>query len=564
MIQLSCKDIRFGTKMFSRNSNKDVILNMMKHKIIQYLLIGGMLCNYACSSNQSKNIKDGTFESSVTGYYGNMQVSVTFDGGTITDITVTPDSDADIFTTAAIKNVTNNIKKEQSVNVDVQTGATTTSNAIIDAIKDTIQQAHGDVNEWNEDTTGKHPSKEIEKTTDVVVVGGGLSGMTTTLRLQQLGVQCILVEKSDTLGGITRYGGHYTQRYEEVDDDLEEASLSDFEKTIQWQKNDLGVVFSKDMLSETNNVTEYATENENIGELLATETEVSGAEILTEVCAYALESDTSSITAINQNGEIYHIHADYVVVASGSNNSTLYSYNTGDMNQILEEAGYLVSEQDDALETKITLQLDENINVDTYYANESVMDHGLILVDDDGNRIVNEESSRTNINDAITTSSYLIMNGSTYKKWIQKLKESSYLSDEFFEELEDITVGSNLEELISNTDVSFENLEETILKYDECSENEQEDVFGRMDQGYLDVEEEMVCVKLSNATYDTNGGIVIDENQNVIDKDTNESILNIFVVGSAADVSKNEEGSGNTWAFVSGKTVADKIGEFYE
>lgn len=550
--------------LFCLNSNKDVILIMMNQKIIKFLLVGGLLSNYACADTQNKNIKDGTYEGSATGYYGDIQVSVTFDSGNITDITVTPDSDTDIMTASAVKTVTNHIQKEQSINVDVQTGATTTSNAIIDAVKDAITQAHGDVNEWNEDTTGKHISKEIEKTSDVVIVGGGLSGMTTALRLQQLGVQCILVEKSDTLGGITRYGGSYTQLYEEVDDDADEDSLSDFEKTIQWQKNDLGVVFSKELLSETNNMAEYATENTNVGELLATEVEVSGAEILTKTCAYALGDDASSIIAMNENGEIYHISADYIVIASGSDNHTLYSYNTGDMNKIFEDAGYLVVEQDNTLQTKIVLQVDEDTYVDTYYANQSVMDHGLILVDADGNRIVNEESSRTNINDSITIPSYLIMNGSTYKKWIQKIKESSYLNEESFEELTDITSGTDLENLLSNVDVSFNNLKDTIETYNVCSENEQEDSFGRVDKGYINVEEEIVCVKLSEATYDTNGGIVIDENSNVIEKDTNQSISNIFVVGSAANVSKSEEGSGNTWAFVSGKTVADQIGKAYE
>ncbi len=545
-------------------TTENVILNMMNHKITKYLLIGTMLCNYACTNSESKNIKDGTFVGSAIGFYGNMQVSVTFEGGNIVDMSVIADSTTDVLTTAAIKTVTNNIQKEQSINVDVQTGATTTSDAVIESVKDAIQQAHGDVNEWNEDATGKHLSKEIDKSADVVIIGGGLSGMTTALRLQQLGVQCILVEKSDSLGGITRYGGNYTQLYEEVDVDAEEDELTEFEKTIQWQKKDLGIVFSKEFVFGTSNITEYATENGNVGELLATETEVSGAEILTETCAYALESDASGITAMNTNGEIYHIQSDYIVIASGSQNQTLYSYNTGDMNTLFEEAGYQVEKQDDTLETKIALQIDENTFVDTYYASKSVMNHGLILVDSEGNRIVNEESSRTNINDSITTSSYWIMNVSTYKKWLQKLKESSYLSDESFEELVDVTSGSNLKELLSNTEVSFEHLEETIDTYNTSVENELEDAFGRLDNGYLDVKNELVCVKLSNATYDTNGGIVIDENQNVIKKDINESISNIFVVGSAANVLKSEEGSGNTWAFVSGKIVADQIGAMYE
>ena len=79
--------------LFCLNSNKDVILIMMNQKIIKFLLVGGLLSNYACADTQNKNIKDGTYEGSATGYYGDIQVSVTFDSGNITDITVTPDSD---------------------------------------------------------------------------------------------------------------------------------------------------------------------------------------------------------------------------------------------------------------------------------------------------------------------------------------------------------------------------------------------------------------------------------------------------------------------------------------
>lgn len=63
--------------------------------------------------------------------------------------------------------------------------------------------------------------------------------MVTTLRLQQLGYQCVLIEKSDRLGGIMKYGGNYSQLY--VDEDATFTNTNDLIQdhlldTVTWQK----------------------------------------------------------------------------------------------------------------------------------------------------------------------------------------------------------------------------------------------------------------------------------------------------------------------------------------
>lgn len=47
-------------------------------------------------------------------------------------------------------------------------------------------------------------SKSQHQSTDVVIVGGGLAGMTAALGLQQDGINCIVLEKEDILGGRAR------------------------------------------------------------------------------------------------------------------------------------------------------------------------------------------------------------------------------------------------------------------------------------------------------------------------------------------------------------------------
>lgn len=47
-------------------------------------------------------------------------------------------------------------------------------------------------------------AKPKDQSTDVVIVGGGLAGMTAALGLQQEGINCIVLEKQDILGGRAR------------------------------------------------------------------------------------------------------------------------------------------------------------------------------------------------------------------------------------------------------------------------------------------------------------------------------------------------------------------------
>ena len=282
----------------------------------------------ACQNKSEKNIKDGTYTAEVEGYQSSLTVEVTFSNGSIASVEVVDSNETKTWADSALQYIPKYIHDEQSLNVDTITGATVTSNAIISAVEKTIKDAHGDVGEWKANEKVEHKQKEVEKNCDVVVAGGGLSGMVTTLRLQQLGYQCVLVEKSDRLGGIMKYGGNYSQLY--VDEDATFTNTNDFIQdhlldTVTWQKKDLGVQFSDEYLSssqyDTDVLKEYAPENSNIGELLEKETEVSGAEILLNTCVTGLKKDgenVNGVSAIDSDGKIYHIQSKYVVIASGS------------------------------------------------------------------------------------------------------------------------------------------------------------------------------------------------------------------------------------------------------
>lgn len=89
-------------------------------------------------SSSSGQYKDGTYEGSGTGYRGTTSVKVTVKNGEITDITVESYEDDEQFFSKAESTVIDEILSEQSVNVSTVSGATYSSNGIMEAVADAL------------------------------------------------------------------------------------------------------------------------------------------------------------------------------------------------------------------------------------------------------------------------------------------------------------------------------------------------------------------------------------------------------------------------------------------
>src|SRR5690554_1555420 len=80
-------------------------------------------------------IADGTYEgTSDAGMHPGLKVAVTFEGGSITNVEVVEHSETDGISDPAIEGVPAAIVAANSPNVDVVSGATYTSDAIIEAV----------------------------------------------------------------------------------------------------------------------------------------------------------------------------------------------------------------------------------------------------------------------------------------------------------------------------------------------------------------------------------------------------------------------------------------------
>ena len=153
----------------------------------------------------------GTYTASAQGNNGPVQVTVTFDETSITDVLVGTNAETVGIRETAFEQVPTAIVKYQSLGVHAASGATNSSNAIINAVADCVTQAGGDAEALRAVEVAEE--EEVVLTdceTDVLVIGAGGAGFSAAVSAAQNGAKVILVEKLAAVGGNTlRCGGAF-------------------------------------------------------------------------------------------------------------------------------------------------------------------------------------------------------------------------------------------------------------------------------------------------------------------------------------------------------------------
>ena len=114
----------------------------------------------------SGGYKDGTYTGSAAGFGGNIGVSVTVKNGKITAVNVTSASGETASYLSSAKGVISKILSKQSPNVDTVSGATYSSNGIINAVKNALGKAGG-ASSGNKTSGGSGNKSSGNKSTDV-------------------------------------------------------------------------------------------------------------------------------------------------------------------------------------------------------------------------------------------------------------------------------------------------------------------------------------------------------------------------------------------------------------
>lgn len=569
-----------------------------------------MLNMTGCMKSTVRTIKDGVYEGTGMGYGGEITTSVTFQDGKMKDIQVLDEAESDVIASSALKNVPNYILSGQSFNVDVSSGATITSEGIKNSVKDAIQKAGGNLEEWNEDCTGKHMDPVTEVHTDVAVIGGGTSGIATALRLSQMGIDTTIAERASVLGGILRHTEYATEvitgnssKKEEIDYEAPEEICEDIRSfargevnesalkiiqdnlkdTVRWQKDILGITFLnrpvENQIYSGNALSFYDNAGGSIGELLAKEADVSGARILTDMAVTGVEEkdDSVLVTGKGRDGTVYKIDSEYAVIASGS--GALFQSADGPSIRMnvsgTKESGYRTIEDPKVLGQSIGLTFGEGRTVDSYDALKEVLNKGALLVNSNGQRFVNESKGITELGHAVANQggvTYLVMNESAYSHWKTVMEKDAVITREernalISDSADGIYKANTLSELCTLTGVPESELSITLDQYHQdvlqaSQDKNYVDALGRSSyDNDIETTSPMYAVRLDVYDMLFSGEIETDSSLRLI-KENGDASERVYAVGSACGEIFGEqapEGMMNTWSFVSGKKVADTI-----
>ncbi|WP_228727777.1 flavocytochrome c [Fusibacter ferrireducens] len=152
----------------------------------------------------------GDYEVSTLGHGGSLPMKVTFSEKRIETIEIDREGETEGLADVVFTRIPDRIIEGQTLNVDALSGASETSNAVLDGVAKAIKLAG-----VNPDILKRRPKppsalkrEDEEYTCDVVVVGGGGAGLSAAATALQKGANTIVIEKYPAVGGNTiRSGG---------------------------------------------------------------------------------------------------------------------------------------------------------------------------------------------------------------------------------------------------------------------------------------------------------------------------------------------------------------------
>ena len=177
-------------------------------KLVTTLVCSLMLLSGCGTGSKSANtFKAGTYTGTGAGRNGDITVEVVLTSDKISSVTVIEQSETEGIADPALEKIPQEIVDAQGLGVDVVSGATLTSNGILEAVENALKEAGADVDALKNVSANKEKGEDTEETTDVVVIGGGGAGIAAAASAVENGASVILVEKTSALGGNTLASG---------------------------------------------------------------------------------------------------------------------------------------------------------------------------------------------------------------------------------------------------------------------------------------------------------------------------------------------------------------------
>lgn len=190
---------------------------MKFNTVLQVLLAAGFL-GCAASANA---FTPGTYEAALQGMRAPVPVSVTFSADRIEKVVIGANKETAGLGSVAIEKLPPAIVETQSIGIDAIGGATLTSRAILDGVAECIKKAGGDPKDYLKAVEKTAAGQTQNLKTDLVIIGGGGSGLTAAVRSAELGTKTVVLEKMQVLGGAAGIcGGQIAVQGAQIQKDL--------------------------------------------------------------------------------------------------------------------------------------------------------------------------------------------------------------------------------------------------------------------------------------------------------------------------------------------------------
>lgn len=550
-----------------------------------------------CAAGTVFGYTPGTYTSSFPGQNGPVPVTVTFSQDRIESVVVGENKETIGIGQTAVKNLPDRIVAAQSLGIDMVSGATVSSVAIMSAVADCVKQAGGDATKLMKPYKAPQVVKHEKLATDLVVIGGGAAGMIGAINASQQGLNVVLLEKQEFLGGASAIcGGIVVAQGSEAQRNMGEKSDTPSKMAYDLlhnghQRNDLsGLTFyalnvgksidwavkqgvqldtkagfafraghkTPRVIPFVGGCPQYA---QTLREVLATtKTDVK----LTTRATKLITTDgaVTGVEAKAKDGTTYEIAAKAVLLATGG-----YGWNkemlqgdlkhalyygpvssTGDGHKMAEEAGAALQLMDCGKIYPQGIESSPGIAKSTLQGNNAAYDISGILVDINGKRVTNEKGAGKDILATLMKQKdatlYLLMDKPSFEAFRKIIGNNGVTPAEVDKWLASngksapvFAHGNTLEEAAAAAGVDAAGLKATIERYNGFVKAGKDEDFGRpvrFMKKTIDTSGPIYLVEQKPRFATSLGSVVVDTSLHVLDK-SGRPIPNLYAAGEVAN-----------------------------